>query len=116
MDTAKAPKKASQEDWHPADIHAALRKAGWSLRQLALHHGYASKSGLGNAIHKPYPKAERIIATALGLKPQQIWPSRYDRTGKPARVAGFRPLRPANASRPSIGDMALPRNTQKRAA
>ncbi|WP_149008593.1 helix-turn-helix domain-containing protein, partial [Escherichia coli] len=26
---------------------------------------------------KRYPKAEKIIADALGMTPQDIWPSRY---------------------------------------
>ena len=25
-----------------------------------------------------YPRGEKIIADALGLKPHEIWPSRYD--------------------------------------
>lgn len=107
-------KKASREDWHPADIQAALRKAGWSLAQLAVHHGYADKSALRNAVTKPYPKAERIIATALGMSPWDIWPSRYDANGLPNRPRS-RKLRPKNPPRPSIADMALPRNA-KRAA
>lgn len=116
MASQPASKKASREDWHPADIIAALRKAGWSLAQLALHHGYADKSAVRGAISKPYPKAERIIATALGLHPMQIWPSRYDAAGLPSRTGSRRPIRPVNAPKPSVADMALPRNTQKRAA
>lgn len=117
MSTKNTPKKASPGDWHPADILAALRKAGWSLTQLAKHHGYASTSGLGNVLHRPYPKTERIIAAAIGIEhPMQIWPSRYDSAGNPNRRGGFRPIRPANPPRPSVADMATPRNTQKRAA
>lgn len=115
MDTAKAPKKASREDWHPADVVATLRKAGWSITQLALAHGYASKSALGNALRVPYPKAERIIARALGREPMEIWPSRYTAAGKPNR-SGRQPLRPKRADAISVADMALPRNPQKRAA
>ncbi len=115
MDTTTAPKKANPEDWHPADIQAALRKAGWSLSQLGLQHGYSNKSALCNALRHPYPKAERIIAKAIGLHPMKIWPSRYDSAGRPNRT-GRSKLRPARAPRPSIADMALPRNVQKRAA
>ncbi|EON5665144.1 transcriptional regulator, partial [Escherichia coli] len=32
---------------------------------------------LKNALDKRYPKAEKIIADALGMTPQDIWPSRY---------------------------------------
>lgn len=64
-------------DWHPADIVAALRKAGWSVRRLSAHHGYAGSTALSNAIRRPWPKGERLIAEAIGISPEQIWPSRY---------------------------------------
>ncbi|MEF3074079.1 helix-turn-helix transcriptional regulator [Methylobacter sp. Wu1] len=81
-------KKASHSDWHPADIVAALRKKGWSLRRLSIHH-QLSPYTLGNAIASPYPKGERIIAAEIGVAPQEIWPSRYDDQGMPNR--GRRP-------------------------
>jgi Ner family transcriptional regulator len=71
------PKKQSPEDWHPAQIVCALRMAGWSLRQLSLHHGYANASTLKRAIQKPWPKGERLIAAAINTPPEAIWPSRY---------------------------------------
>ncbi|MBP6734200.1 MAG: helix-turn-helix domain-containing protein [Chromatiaceae bacterium] len=71
------PKKASRQDWHPADVVAALRKAGWSLRRLSLANGYAAPV-LCRALSGPYLNAERIVAAALGLEPWDIWPSRYD--------------------------------------
>lgn len=71
------PKKAALKDWHRADIVAELRKAGWSLRRLATHHGYASPTTLTNALARPWPKGERLIAEAIGIDPSEIWPSRY---------------------------------------
>ena len=85
-------KKANQKDWHPADIIAALRKAGWSLRRLSGNLGY-SPHYLHNALVKPYPKAEAYIAEALGLHPQQIWPSRYTADGRPNRLMGRKPYK-----------------------
>ncbi|EMV2148015.1 helix-turn-helix domain-containing protein, partial [Escherichia coli] len=38
---------------------------------------HLSSSTLKNALDKRYPKAEKIIADALGMTPQDIWPSRY---------------------------------------
>lgn len=70
-------KKTDNQDWHPADIIAALHKAGWSMRQLSLANGYKSPGTLSNAMVRPYPKAEGIIAGAIGLEPKNIWPSRY---------------------------------------
>lgn len=77
MTTQNDAKKTSPEDWHRADIVAALRKADWSLRRLSMHHGYASPSTLTNALARPWPKGERIIADAIGVAPELIWPSRY---------------------------------------
>ncbi|WP_446807999.1 helix-turn-helix domain-containing protein [Methylomonas sp. 2BW1-5-20] len=88
MDKLNSTKKASLEDWHPADIVASLRKAGWSLRKLSVSHGLAPGT-LKVALSLPYPNGERLIAQALKLNPWQIWPSRYDRSGKPNR--GRRP-------------------------
>ena len=67
---------AKKSDWHPADIVAALRKKGWSLRQLSIAHDYHPQT-LRRALSHPYPNAEKLIAKALGLKPQAIWPARY---------------------------------------
>ncbi|EAX0920990.1 transcriptional regulator, partial [Salmonella enterica] len=32
---------------------------------------------LTNALNRHWPKGERLIAEALGVAPEQIWPSRY---------------------------------------
>ena len=82
--------KKRPADWHKADIKAALEKAGWSLRQLSLHHGYAP-SLLAHALRRPYPRAERIIAEAIGTRPETIWPSRYDLETRPLRGVGGAP-------------------------
>jgi len=79
MGERKAAKKTVPEDWHRADIVAGLRKAGWSMRQLAKHHGYASHGTLTVALSRPFPKAQRLIADAIGVAPEAIWPSRYER-------------------------------------
>ncbi len=78
MQTFSSAKKAAPEDWHRADIVAALRKAGWSLRRLSLYHGYAPGS-LGQALKRRWPRAERLIADAIGTAPESIWPTRYAR-------------------------------------
>jgi Ner family transcriptional regulator len=69
-------KKTAEEDWHRADIVAALHKKGWSLRALSRQSGL-SDGTLKTALDVSYPKAERIIAGAIGIPPEQIWPVRY---------------------------------------
>ncbi|EGT5760541.1 DNA-binding transcriptional regulator SfsB [Cronobacter sakazakii] len=63
-------------DWHPADIVAALRKKGSSLAAESRKAGLSS-STLANALTRPWPRGEKIIAEALGTEPWLIWPSRY---------------------------------------
>lgn len=65
-----------QSDWHPADIIAGLRKRGTSLAAVSRNAGLAS-STLANALTRHWPKGERLIAEALGVAPEDIWPSRY---------------------------------------
>jgi len=83
IDTSKKP---ALQDWQPAYIVYQLRLKGLSLRRLSRLHGYAAGSAeLANRL--PWPKMERLIADALGVTPQQIWPSRYhdDGTSKSGR-------------------------------
>lgn len=65
-----------QPDWHSADIIAALKKRGMSLSAVSRNSGLAS-STLANALNRRWPKGERLIAEALGVVREQIWPSRY---------------------------------------
>lgn len=66
----------SLKDWHSADIIAALKKRGLTLSGLSRQAGLSS-STLSNALVRPWTKGEMIIAQAIGMKPQEIWPSRY---------------------------------------
>lgn len=78
MRTTQNQQKSSNElkDWHQADIVAGLKKVGTNMSALSEQHGL-SRGCLRNALYRPYPKAERIIAGAIGVEPQDIWPSRY---------------------------------------
>ncbi|WP_346826813.1 helix-turn-helix domain-containing protein [Serratia inhibens] len=64
------------KDWHPADIIAALRKKGTTLAAVSRKAGLSS-STLANALSRPWPKGEWLIAEALDIHPAEIWPSRY---------------------------------------
>ncbi|WP_071882287.1 helix-turn-helix domain-containing protein [Candidatus Sodalis pierantonius] len=67
--------KNSQTDWHRADIVAAVHKKGWSLRQLSLSQG-KSTGYLKNALDRPWPKGEAIIAEIIDVPASEIWPTR----------------------------------------
>lgn len=61
-------------DMHPADVVAALRKRGTSLRRIGMAHGYRQ---IQNVLVRPWWVVEQLVASALEVPPQQIWPSRY---------------------------------------
>jgi Ner family transcriptional regulator len=69
-------------DWHPADVLASLKKRGTSLAALSVTNGY-HPTAAGKALKRPWPALEALIANAVGMAPQQLWPSRYDADGKP---------------------------------
>lgn len=64
------------DDWHRADVIAALHKNGWTLSSLSKHVGL-SRGTLAMALDRKYPKGEAIIAEAIGTAPSAIWPTRY---------------------------------------
>ncbi|MCF1265603.1 helix-turn-helix transcriptional regulator [Morganella morganii] len=64
------------QDWHPADIIAAIKKRGTSLSALSRNAGLRP-STLNNALTRRWPKGEKIIADFLNVSPAEIWPSRY---------------------------------------
>ncbi|ARJ41446.1 DNA-binding protein [Pantoea alhagi] len=66
----------TKQDWHTADIIAALHKKGTSLAAVSRQAGLSS-STLANALNRPWPKGEWLIAEALAVHPAEIWPSRY---------------------------------------
>lgn len=63
-------------DWERIDIIYALKKKGTTLAALSRQSGLNSRT-LNNALDRRYPKGEKIIARAIGVKPETIWPSRY---------------------------------------
>lgn len=89
LNMQKKPAKEKVQDWHSADIVAAIRKTGTSLQRISREHGLCN-AAVGQALHRPYPKSERIIAERLGIEPQVIWPSRYNLDGTPKSGRGER--------------------------
>lgn len=64
------------QGWHAADIIAGLHKRGTSMAALSRAAGLSS-STLANALIRPWPKGEMLIAEALEVHPSAIWPERY---------------------------------------
>lgn len=83
MSISRTAKKPVTQDWHPADVVCALHKAGWTLRRLSAHHGYSPTYLRRAQVAHQTINGQQLIADALGIEPQQIWPSRYDANGAP---------------------------------
>ncbi|WP_199635533.1 helix-turn-helix transcriptional regulator [Serratia sp. PAMC26656] len=66
-----------KNDWHHADIIAALHKKRLSLAALSRAAGLSS-STLANALVRPWHKGEWMIAEAVGVHLAEIWPSQYN--------------------------------------
>ncbi|WP_167856063.1 helix-turn-helix domain-containing protein [Natronospirillum operosum] len=60
---------------------------GTSLAAVAREKGLARQT-LYRAFDIPYPRMEKIMADAVGLTPQQLFPERYTKDGLPARRMG----------------------------
>jgi Ner family transcriptional regulator len=84
MTTLRTSKKPALQDWHKADVKAAIEKAGQTLRGLSKLHGVSS-AYFAEALHRPIPRAQAILAEVIGVQPQAIWPSRYEKDGAPKR-------------------------------
>lgn len=70
-------KKPPRKDWSKEFLKYRIRSAYGSMVALAARSG-VDPSVIKRALYVPYPKAERVIAEALGVSPADIWPSRYD--------------------------------------
>jgi len=77
--TSAARSARNASGWSNQFIVYRLHERGTSLRKLDADNGY-SPNTLQSALRRRWPKAERIIAAAIGVRPETIWPSRYDAT------------------------------------
>lgn len=68
-------------DWEPDRIRKAIHDKGISMEALAVDHGYSS-SIVRAALIRRSPAGEKLISNLLGVPVQEIWPSRYDATGR----------------------------------
>lgn len=68
-------------------IKYQLELRGYTLSSLARELG-VSRHAPKLALDRPYPRMERAIAEKIELRPEQVWPERYDADGKPNRPLG----------------------------
>lgn len=77
-------------DMDPELIKYEIRSRGKTLADLAKAAGI-SRQTMSVALHaRASARAETVIANFIDLKPQQIWPSRYDANGNRMSVVAAR--------------------------
>ncbi len=69
------------QDMHPEDIKATLRKRGLNFSILADENDISKQTIAAAVRSRASGRAEKILADAIGMKPRDIWPSRYRRDG-----------------------------------
>ncbi|USS96860.1 helix-turn-helix domain-containing protein [Serratia symbiotica] len=69
-------KEDLRADRHPKIIKAEIHKRGLSFRTLSLNAGY-SRDSLKSVLRTPLQALPTVVADALGIAPEVIWPSRY---------------------------------------
>lgn len=87
MARKRAGKRA--KDWHRADVLAALKKRGLSLKEVGERAGYQHADSAYHVLRTAMPRLEFEIGRILGVPPQSIWPSRYDDAGLPKGWRGI---------------------------
>lgn len=80
-------KLISDPDKRRAWIKYRVHLTGRSMAQVAAAAG-VKRSCLYSVFLKPYPRMEMVIATAIGLTPQVLFPERYNEDGLPTRIMG----------------------------
>lgn len=66
-------------------IKYQLRIRGSSVAELARQLGITDR-GMRAIKDHAYPRGERAIAKALGAKPVELWPERWNEDGNPKRL------------------------------
>lgn len=88
LTTAQDP--AKRRAWVKYQLHLQ----GRSMARIAASAG-VERCTLYWVFKRPYPRMEQVIATALDLTPQQLFPERYGPDGLPNRPVG-RPRKSTN--------------------
>lgn len=64
------------------DIKAELRRRGWNLAKLSRESGVPHSTLKMSFFAKASPKGDFVIAEALGVHVHDLWPDRYDSSGR----------------------------------
>ncbi|UAN64755.1 helix-turn-helix transcriptional regulator [Serratia sp. JSRIV006] len=70
-----APLSTTEQNWHRADILAAIRKQGTTLSELSRQAGLHERT-LYNVLERHWSKGEKIVSECIGVPVEEIWPER----------------------------------------
>lgn len=70
-------------------IKYEIHLTGRTMADVAKAAG-VSRNCLYHAFNTPYPRMEKVLADALDVAPQELFPERYDSDGLPNRIMGRR--------------------------
>ncbi len=73
-------------NWTRQQILFRLREIGTTVAALAEKAGCSRQIFYGG-LDRPYPKVQSIVAAALGVPRQDIWPEFYDKDGHRRRLS-----------------------------
>lgn len=74
----RTAEKFSFRDWPAAKVKGRLVEMGVTLRDIERSAG-APMDSIRTALVRGFPKGEILIAEALGVPKEQIWPSRWEK-------------------------------------
>jgi Ner family transcriptional regulator len=72
-------------DATPERVKEMILATGITLTALSVKHGFCD-AAVSIALRKRSPYVQKVIAEHLGVRPQELWPSRYDENGSPVRL------------------------------
>jgi Ner family transcriptional regulator len=73
------------QDMAPEKIKKLIIATGITLSELGIQNGF-SHAAVSIALRKRSPFVQEVIARKIGMRPQDVWPSRYDENGSPLRL------------------------------
>ena len=74
-----------RKDLSPLEVKQLILDTGITLSQLGIQSGF-SHAAVSIVLKKRQPFVQAAVAKHLGMRPQDIWPSRYDENGSPVRI------------------------------
>lgn len=72
-------------DMPPDLVKKLIIASGITLSELGIQNGF-SHAAVSIALRKRSPYVQEVIARQIGIRPQDVWPSRYDENGSPMRL------------------------------